>query len=110
MLHRRKTKRSYADNFIFSVYNYSYIYIVLLVATLADLLTSLAFPNTVVAAITGYLWTGIIFYLFVYMALAMKRFFGDGFGRAVLKESVALLFSGIIILGLFVGLGAWFLY
>ncbi|AHF17974.1 hypothetical protein NIASO_17940 [Niabella soli DSM 19437] len=93
LLHRRNTRKTYGENLAFSIYYYSFVFIIMLAGIV---LTAVGYriTNENAARLTrNWLAAGIFFYLFFYFTLAMKLFFGESFRRALFKQTLCLLLT-----------------
>ncbi len=90
MLYFRSERKTYVASFIFSVYQYSYLYIILLFYLLTNwLLNKVTWP--LLDEVWGWLTFSFIIYLFVYLYLSMRRFYTDN-GFSLIMRYLAMLF------------------
>ncbi|HJW28431.1 MAG TPA: DUF3667 domain-containing protein [Saprospiraceae bacterium] len=92
-----RSKRNYVEHLIFTIYQYGYLYAVLTGYLLVNLLTRHV-KNEMIESGMGWLTTLMVVYLFVYLLLAMKRFYADRwrylffrYGFLMIMESVTIL-------------------
>jgi hypothetical protein len=90
MLYFRSKRRMYVEHLIFSIYQYSYLYALLIIFLLINYVTA-AIGSDNVNNIAGYIRGFIILYLFIYLMLAMKRFY-VGRWRYLLPKYFILMF------------------
>jgi hypothetical protein len=89
IMYFRSKHRLYVDHFIFSIYQYAYLYSVLTVYFLLSWLSGKVDSDTLQHWI-GNIQAGIVLYLFIYLLLAMKRFYAARW-RYLLPKYVLLM-------------------
>ncbi|MBK9984383.1 MAG: DUF3667 domain-containing protein [Saprospiraceae bacterium] len=92
LLYLRK-RRNYVEHLIFSFYFFAYLFVVL---SIYVLLIFVQTENKLVLNVLSYLSGGLTIYMYVYLLLAMKRFYG-GRWRYLLLRYVLLVFLFISI-------------
>lgn len=97
LLHRRKTRKTYVENVIFSVYQYSYVFVIGLFAILLGYLLEKVLSHHSAKGVTNWLNLSVFVYLFFYLTFSMKRFFGQSFRRALFKQLVVGFFTSILL-------------
>ena len=110
ILYFRAKRRLYVEHLIFSIYQYSYLYFMLAVLMLINWVTG-KIGNDNIDSFVDYIRIFIILYLFVYLMLAMKRFY-IGRWRYLLPKYFILMFLmmfTILGLGTVVGLVTYLL-
>ncbi|MEE6187338.1 DUF3667 domain-containing protein [Niabella digestorum] len=97
LLHRRKTKKTYVENFIFSVYQYAYVFVIGLFTILLGYVFEKIFSNHVAETLTNWLNVAVFVYLFLYLTFSMKRFFGQSFRRAFFKQLIVCFLTSVLV-------------
>jgi len=110
MLYFRSKRRLYVEHLIFSIYQYSYLYTIMavyfLLSYVADKFKGNGF-DTLIGNLNGFM----ILYLFIYLILAMKRFYVGRWRYLIPKYFILmfLMFIAIIFLGVLVSIVAFLL-
>ena len=100
LLYWRSRKGRYVEHFIFSIYNYAFLFTLFLFYILIGWLLS----NLEETPLESYNWLGdcrMVFYPFIYLFLSMKRFYSDRIGRLILRYMFLMTLMTITILMLF---------
>ena len=97
LLYVRRKQFYYVDHGIFSIHLYIFSFLILLIL----------FGIGELKADTGWSWLGwliaaMIIYSFIYYYKAMRRFYGQGRGKTVLKYVLLLMMSFVVQLTIFV--------
>ena len=96
LLYFRSDRKRYVANFIFSVYHYSYVFIVLLFFLLITwAIDSLQLEK--LDSLWGWLTLAFVLYPLVYLYLSMKRFYQDS-GFSLVLKFMGLMFLFLITL------------
>ncbi len=90
LLYFRSPQNSYVSNFIFSIYHYSYLYILFLFYLMISGVKKIVTWAPADAA-WGWVIASFIIYSFVYLFLSMRRFYNDK-GTSLMLKYIALLF------------------
>lgn len=105
LLYFNSPRKLYVEHLIFSFYQYSYLYFLLTCYFLVSWMADKA-GNETLTDIVDYLNTLLILYLFIYLALAMKRFYGGRKRYLILKYGILMfmMFFTLLFLAVAVGL------
>ena len=91
-----RRKQNYIRHLIFSIHIHSYLFIVLTIIVILYLITSGDFENASASLkdTLKYISAILIFSFPVYFIIALKRFYGQGWGKSILKFlTVSLLYN-----------------
>lgn len=97
LLYVRRKNFYYSDHAVFTLYHYIFSFILLLVGFLFDALRDASGWRifTFLIAATGIVWP-------VYLFIEMRRFYGQGFGKTLLKFLLLNVMGFVLILALFI--------
>jgi hypothetical protein len=100
LLYFRSERKLYAEHFVFSLYQYSYLYCILG----AYMLFNYGFSNLAEGYqyVAGYVTVAFIIYMFIYLAFAMKRFYIDRWIMVIIRYSILMMLTTITFFVLFV--------
>jgi hypothetical protein len=104
LLYFRSSRKLYVDHLVFSVYHYSYVYVLLSTVILLNMATY-KITNTVFTTITSWGLTILVLYLFYYLFISMKRFYKDRLLKLIIRYGLLMVFMFFTILILFIVLG-----
>lgn len=105
------SKRYYTEHLIFLLHNHSFIYLLLMMIILLDLTEDFLKPIEHGLAQFGAVTSGVIasllnLWMFVYVFLAMKRFYRQGWFLTIFKTvSLGFIYMVMIVIGFIVSLG-----
>lgn len=101
LLYFRSSRRLYVDHIIFSVYHYSFSYVLLSAGILSYIIKS-KIDTPVLDSI--YNWSLVVFilYLFWYLLISMKRFYKDRWVFLMLRYGLMMLLMLVTILFIFI--------
>lgn len=102
VLYWRSRKGRYVEHFIFSIYNYAYLFTVFIVYILINVLLLDNLEMTPAESLIGWVSSAMVFYPFIYLFLSMKRFYNDRTGRLILRYMFLMTLMMITIIALFI--------
>lgn len=85
----------YAEHFVLTLHNHSFLIITLFAASLTGMVEESAIP--VVSALFGLLGTGLYIWLWVYLFLSLKNYFQQGYGITLLKFMTTTVLYGFVL-------------
>jgi hypothetical protein len=91
LLYFRSRRSSYVEHFIFSIYQYAYLFVIMLMILLIGELRD-KIGGEKISDVSDYVVGGLVIYLFIYLLLSMKRFYADRWGRLMLRYLFLLFF------------------
>ena len=100
LLYWRSRKGRYVEHFIFSVYNYAYLFTIFLFYIPIVLVLNRS-EGTAAESLIDWVKIIVVFYPFVYLFLSMKRFYNDRFGKLIIRYMTLMALMMITILMLF---------
>jgi len=100
LLYIRSSRRNYVDHFIFSVYHYAYLFIIMSFFLVINYVVNESGKESL-QNIFDYLTGGLVVYIFIYLLLAMKRFYNDRWVFLILRYLVLLVCYTMSVLVLF---------
>ena len=84
LLYFNSKRKTYVESFIFSIYQYSFVFVLMIfwivLQSLVDL-SKLAWLQT----LNGIIQTGVVLYIFIYLFLSMKRFYADRYRYLIFR-------------------------
>lgn len=96
VLYINRRERNYAEHFIFSIYHYSFLFIVMIIFNLASHAVGLL-PEQIGESTLNILFIGTWIYMIVYLFISMRRFYG-GRRLTLLIRYIILAFLFCILL------------
>jgi hypothetical protein len=101
LLYFHSPRKLYVEHLIFSIYQYSYLYFLLTCFVILSWITDKT-GNETLSDTVGYLNGFLTLYLFIYLALAMKRFYGGRKRYLILKYGILMFMMFFTLLFLFI--------
>lgn len=101
LLYFHSPRKLYVEHLIFSIYQYSYLYFLLTCYLLLSWITDKVGSSTL-DDVVDYLNGFLILYLFIYLMIAMKRFYGGRKRYLILKYGILMFTMFFTFLFLFV--------
>lgn len=93
-----RNRRNYVEHFIFSIYFFSYLFVVL---SIWVLLQFIRVENTTVLSVISYLSGGLTIYMIIYLLLALKRFYCGRWIFLIMRYMVLSFMYSILFFFLF---------
>ena len=100
ILYFRRPKNSYVEHFIFSLYYYSYLFVIMILFLLAQWIQERS-KGEVFESSMSYAITALVLYPFIYLLLSMKRFYIDRWVRLIFRYLFLLFLLMITFVVLF---------
>ncbi len=91
-------RRNYVEHLIFSIYFFAYLFVMM---TIILILNFRNYSSLIMQSVANYVIGGLIMYLYIYLLLAMKRFYNDRWMYVVLRYFVLLSLFLILLIVLF---------
>ncbi len=91
LLYFRSKRKNYVEHFIFSIYQYSFVFVLMILWLVIQWLvdqTKLEWVQT----IYNYIQSGVVIYMFIYLFLSMKRFYADRYRYLIFRYFTLLTF------------------
>ncbi len=100
ILYIRRAKRSYAAHFIFSIYHYSFLFINMTLFLLVEKVSGKT-DSAFISSTLDYVSVGLVFYVFIYLLLSMKRFYDDRWRYLIPRYILLMSLSFVFLIMLF---------
>jgi hypothetical protein len=97
LLYFRK-RRNYVEHLIFSIYFFAYLFVILSIDLLIIYLPT---ENDIITQIVSYASGGMSLYMFFYLLLAMRRFYGGRWPFLIMRYMVLLFMFSVLFIFLF---------
>ncbi len=101
LLYFNSRRKKYVDHFIFSIYQYSYVFLLLTFWMAFQWVVDLT-KNTTILTIYSIVQTGLVLYLFIYLFLSMKRFYNDRYRYLAIRYFLLMIAMFLTLLFLLV--------
>ncbi len=103
LLYFRSFRKNYVEHFIFSIYHYSYLFVTLTIYLVLNYGVEKS-GSKILGEVFSYASMALTLYLFVYLLLAMKRFYNDRWRYLVFRYGILifLFFVSLIVLFLLI--------
>ncbi len=92
LLYIRRAKRNYVAHFIFSIYHYSFLFIIMTIFLLVQKVSGKSDSDAIDSSL-DYISGGLVFYVFIYLLLSMKRFYEDRWRYLIPRYILLMLLS-----------------
>ncbi len=101
LLYFSSRRKNYVEHFIFSIYQYSYLFMILIIWMLIQFVVN-KIANPALYTVFSVLVTVIVIYLFIYLLLSIKRFYQDRWRYLLPRYFILLFMVSILMIVLFI--------
>lgn len=106
LLYFRSKRRNYVDHFIFSVYFYAYLFVIMSIILVINYF-AIASRNELLLILVSSLNAILTIYIFIYLMLAMKRFYNDRWRYLMPRYFILFFLEVFTMLILLIGILLW---
>ncbi|MEO6131612.1 MAG: DUF3667 domain-containing protein [Saprospiraceae bacterium] len=106
LLYFRSKRHRYVEHFIFSIYFYAYLFVIMSIMLILSY-SETSSGNVKIKSVVNYLIGALNVYLFIYLMLAMKRYYSDRWRYLIPRYFILIFFEIITLFILFLGILIW---